>query len=85
MARRKERMSEGKKNIITSLIEEYDIHTAEDIQDALKDLLLKFLKIVKVLLKLKSFVSDKKIFHKLMTKLLLCMQRDLLPDKFQNK
>ena len=32
-------MSEGKKNIITSLIEEYDIHTAEDIQDALKDLL----------------------------------------------
>ena len=39
MARRKERMSEGKKNIITSLIEEYDIHTAEDIQDALKDLL----------------------------------------------
>lgn len=39
MARRKERMSEGKKNIITSLIEEYDIHTAEDIQEALKDLL----------------------------------------------
>lgn len=39
MARRKERMSEGKKNIIASLIEEYDIHTAEDIQEALKDLL----------------------------------------------
>ena len=31
-------MSEGKKNIITSLIQEYDIHTAEDIQNALKDL-----------------------------------------------
>jgi len=32
-------MSEGKKNIIASLIQEYDIKTAEDIQDALKDLL----------------------------------------------
>jgi len=40
MARRKrEPMSEGKKNIIAGLIEEYDIKTAEDIQDALKDLL----------------------------------------------
>ena len=39
MAKRKERLTEGKKNIITSLIEEYDIQTAEDIQDALKDLL----------------------------------------------
>ena len=26
----------GKKNIIAQLIQEYDIHTAEDIQDALK-------------------------------------------------
>ncbi|WP_037373165.1 transposase, partial [Anaerovorax odorimutans] len=32
-------LTEGKKNIIASLIEEYDIETAEDIQDALKDLL----------------------------------------------
>ena len=32
-------MSEGKKNIITFLIEEYDIKSAEDIQEALKDLL----------------------------------------------
>ncbi|WP_148263837.1 IS256 family transposase [Acetivibrio clariflavus] len=32
-------MSEGKKNIIAGLIQEYDIKTAEDIQDALKDLL----------------------------------------------
>ena len=32
-------MSEGKRNIIASLIEEYDIKSAEDIQDALKDLL----------------------------------------------
>lgn len=37
--RRRARMSEGKKNIIAGLIEEYDIKSAEDIQDALKDLL----------------------------------------------
>jgi len=40
MARRKrEPMSEGKKNIIAELLEEYDIKTAEDIQAALKDLM----------------------------------------------
>lgn len=39
MGRRKNTMSEGKKNIIASLIQEYDIKTAEDIQEALKDLL----------------------------------------------
>ena len=38
MARRK-RMPEGKKNIIAALLQEYDIQSAEDIQDALKDLL----------------------------------------------
>lgn len=32
-------MSEGKKNIIAGLIREYDIKTAEDIQEDLKDLL----------------------------------------------
>lgn len=32
-------MTEGKRNTIHQLMEEYDIHTAEDIQDALKDLL----------------------------------------------
>ncbi|MFM1533657.1 hypothetical protein ABGF49_04600 [Helcococcus ovis] len=32
-------LTEGKRNIISSLIEEYDIKTAEDIQEALKDLL----------------------------------------------
>ena len=32
-------MTEGKRNIIRQLLEEYDIETAEDIQDALKDLL----------------------------------------------
>ena len=37
--RRRERMSEGKKNIIAGLIQEYNIKTAEDIQEALKDLL----------------------------------------------
>ena len=41
MARRKrEPMSEGKKNIIGMLLEEYDIKTAEDIQAALKDLMI---------------------------------------------
>ena len=39
MRKRKERMSEGKKNIIAALLQEYDIQSAEDIQDALKDLL----------------------------------------------
>ena len=32
-------MTEGKRNIIYQLLEEYDIQSAEDIQDALKDLL----------------------------------------------
>ncbi|NLM59805.1 MAG: IS256 family transposase [Clostridium sp.] len=39
MARRRKPMSEGKKNIIAGLLQEYDIKSAEDIQDALKDLL----------------------------------------------
>jgi putative transposase len=39
MARRKIRMTEGKRDIIASLIQEYDIKIAEDIQVALKDLL----------------------------------------------
>lgn len=33
------RMTEGKKNIIASLLQEYDVQSAEDVQDALKDLL----------------------------------------------
>ena len=32
-------MTEGKRNIIRGLLEEYDIETAEDIQAALRDLL----------------------------------------------
>ena len=32
-------MTEGKRNIIHQLLEEYDIQTAEEIQDALRDLL----------------------------------------------
>ena len=32
-------MTEGKRNIVHQLLEEYDIQTAEDIQEALKDLL----------------------------------------------
>ncbi len=35
----KVQMTEGKRNIIRQLLEEYDIETATDIQDALKDLL----------------------------------------------
>lgn len=34
--RKRERMSEGKKNIIGILLEEYDIRSAKDIEDALK-------------------------------------------------
>ena len=36
---RKKRMTEGKKNIIAALLQEYDVKSAEDIQEALKDLL----------------------------------------------
>ena len=41
MAKKREpvRMTEGKKNIIAALLQQYDIQSAEDIQDALKDLL----------------------------------------------
>ncbi len=39
MARRKSDFSEGKQNIIAALLEEYDIQSADDIQEALKDLL----------------------------------------------
>ena len=44
MARQKEpvhrvQMTEGKRNIIYQLLEEYDIPSVEDMQDALKDLL----------------------------------------------
>ncbi len=35
----KVQMTEGKRNIIHQLLKEYDIQSAEDIQDALKDLL----------------------------------------------
>ena len=37
--RKREELSEGKKQIISGLLEEYDIQSAEDIQDALADLL----------------------------------------------
>lgn len=35
----KVQMTEGKRNIIQILLQEYDIESAQDIQDALKDLL----------------------------------------------
>ena len=37
--RKREPMSEGKRNIIAGLLQEYDIRTAKDIEDAFKDLL----------------------------------------------
>lgn len=37
--RKREPMSAGKRNIIAGLLQEYDIKTAKDIEDALKDLL----------------------------------------------
>ena len=37
MARRK--MTEGKKNVIAMLFQEYDIHSTADLEDALKDLM----------------------------------------------
>lgn len=37
--RKREALSEGKKQIIAGLLEEYDIQSAEDIQNALADLL----------------------------------------------
>ena len=36
----KVQMTEGKRSIIQQLLQEYDIQSAEDIQDALKDLLV---------------------------------------------
>lgn len=39
MAKTNLKMSEGKQNIMQALLQEYDIQSAEDIQDALKDLL----------------------------------------------
>lgn len=32
-------LTEGKKNIISALMDEYEIETADDIQDALRDLI----------------------------------------------
>lgn len=32
-------MAEGKRNLIQGLLHEYDVHSADDIQEALKDLL----------------------------------------------
>ena len=37
--RKREPMSEGKRHIIAGLLQEYDIRTAKDIEDALKDLM----------------------------------------------
>lgn len=39
MEKRKSNFTEGKQNIMAALLQEYGIQSAEDIQDALKDLL----------------------------------------------
>ncbi len=36
---RKRKLSQGKQEVIAGLLQEYDINTAQDIQEALKDLL----------------------------------------------
>lgn len=45
MGKRTERLNELEKNIIAQLIEEYDIHTTDDIQNTLKYLLGELLKV----------------------------------------
>ena len=59
MAKRKSKITEGKQNIIAGLLEEYDIESAEDIQDALKDLLCN----ISVVLRLKTgfYILNKRI------------------------
>ena len=64
MARREKKpvhkvvMTEEKRNIIQQLLQEYDIETAEDIQDALKDLLGGTIKEMKVCPKPERYVDD---------------------------
>ena len=47
-------MTEGKRNIIHQLLEEYDIQTAEDIQDALEDLLGRTIKEMMIISDMKN-------------------------------
>ena len=54
-------LTEGKRNIIQQLLQEYQIETAEDIQDALKDLLggtIKEMMGVEMDTKKNSFTAD---------------------------
>lgn len=44
----KVQMTDGKRQIIQQLLQEYDIETAEDIQDALKDLFMHLLYIAPI-------------------------------------
>jgi len=39
LAKKRRRLTEGKKNLIAALLQEYDVQSAEDVQEALKDLL----------------------------------------------
>lgn len=54
-------MTEGKGNIIQGLLQEYDIETAEGIQETLKDLLVKIIKeMMETKMNLSSFETTRK-------------------------
>lgn len=77
MARQKKpvhrvQMTEGKRNIIHRLLEEYDIQTAEDIQDAPKDLLGRTIKEM-MEAEIDNHLGYKNHFH-------VCKRNDYPPD-----
>ena len=81
MARQKKpvhrvQMTEGKRNIIHRLLEEYDIQTAEDIQDAPKDLLGRTIKEM-MEAEIDNHLGYKKSFP--------CMQKECLPAGFRKR
>lgn len=54
-------MTEGKGNIIQGLLQEYDIETAEGIQETLKDLLVRTIKeMMETKMNLSSFETTRK-------------------------
>ena len=80
-------MTDGKWEIIRQLLSEYDIKTAEDIQDALKDL-LGYEKTARSdsdnARNIRSTnPSAKRIFPRLIEKLFQCMREAWVRDKFR--
>ena len=83
-------MTEGKRNIIQQLLQEYDIETAEDIQDALTETAislrwltaamgrseLRFLRIASLLSSLRLLKSVRKTFQTLTRRSYPCMQKE---------